>query len=356
MFRLAALWLAVAATACFSGLSETNLDSDLSDSCPTCSHHGTGGNGSTAGKSTASGAGTTGGTTTSSTASVAGSTSGSASSSTTAATSSGGSNSSGTAGGSSGLVTCNGGINNNTIFDCNSDPFYSGTAEGCPAAWLGSQLIDFNTCSPICSATVSAVSPQGVTVAGTSQLVDPVYGTFHFCLPPQTTFETTATAPGYPTFIYGEIDGQLGESMPQMGMLSSDSLSAFASFIPGGVDLLGSGALVVWVDDLDNCGTADSRAGWSMSLADEAGNPYPDGGYSTLYIDSAGFPDSTLGATSAYGTMLIYNINPSVAQFPSFHVSTPAGSACQLVNPEIGFTGRVQIGAGLISEQSVFIE
>ncbi len=252
-------------------------------------------------------------------------------------------------------MTCGSGINTNTIFDCNSDPYYAGDAGDCPADWLGSQIIDFDSCSPVCGATVSAVSPSGVTVAGTSQLTDPVYGTFHFCVPAGTVFETTATAAGYPTFIYGEIQGQLSLDMPQFGMLSTSTLSAFSAFIPGSVNPADA-AIVIFINDYDGCGGADATAGWSMSLTDENGNPYPDGGYTSLYVGSSGFPEAALTATSTYGTMIIYNIDTSIAQFPTLHVTAPPGSACQFVNPLIGFTGRIQVGPGIFSEQCIFIE
>jgi hypothetical protein len=233
--------------------------------------------------------------------------------------------------------------------------YYVGTAAPCTGPWLGTQVVDFSSCLPICGATASAVAPSGVVVAGTSQLTESSYGTFHYCLPPATTFETTVTAAGYATFVYGEIQGQLGINMPQFGMIQTTTLSAFSAFVPGGINM-SKGGLVIFVFDIDGCGGANAAAGWTMSLTDESGNAYPSGGYSTLYINSSGFPDPTLNSTSAYGVQLIYNIDPSVAQFPTLHAAPPSGSPCQSINQFIGFTGRIQVGAGIFSEQGIFIE
>ena len=261
-----------------------------------------------------------------------------------------------TGGASGGLLTCQDMTSGNpTLFDCSTDVYYNGTAAPCSGPWLGSQIVDFSSCLPICGATASAVAPSGVTVAGTQQLTDPTYGTFHYCLPPATTFEPTATGSGYATFVYGEIEGQLGMNLPQFGMIQTTTLTAFSPFVPGGINMA-DGNIVLFVFNVDGCGGANAEAGWTMSLTDESGNAYPAGGYSTLYINSSGFPDQTLSSTSAYGVQLIYNIDPTVAQFPNLISTPPSGSPCQVINKFIGFTGHIQVGPGIFSEQGIFIE
>jgi hypothetical protein len=216
-------------------------------------------------------------------------------------------------------------------------------------------VVDFTSCVPICGATASAVASTGVIVAGTQQLTDPGFGTFHYCVPANTTFEPTVTGTGYATFVYGEIKGQLSIQMPQFGMITQDTLMAFSSVISGGINMA-DGALVTFVFNEDGCGDTNYAAGWTMSLIDESGNPYPAGGYTTLYIDASGLPSESATSTSPYGVELIYNIDPSIAQYPTLVVTPPAGSACQPVNSFVGFTGRIEVGPGIFSEQGVFVE
>ncbi len=276
---------------------------------------------------------------------------GSSSDSSCSSTSSGGSASTGAACGASG-----GASGSNQIFDCSNIDFYSGDGGGCPAAWLGSQVDDFESCSPICGATVQAQDRAGVTVAGTEQLTQAPGGSFRFCLPADTTFETLVSAPGYPNFVYAEITGQLAVDIPMIGLLSTDELAAFQVFINGGLNPA-DGALVAFFVNVDDCadGPGTAEDGWTLTLQDESCAPYPDGGYQMLYIDSAGFPNPTLTQTSPYGVAILYNIDPSVAQFPKLVATNPAAK-CQLVNQAIGFTGNVQVGPGFYSEVGFFLE
>ncbi len=276
--------------------------------------------------------------------------------------SSGGASGSGSSGGSStgGGVVCgaSGGNASNLIFDCNNFKNYDGDAGSCPGDWLGSRVIDFESCKPVCNAQVQAQGPDGVPIAGTAQLSDPATGLFHFCLPSSLTFEPTVTATGYSTFVYAEIEGQLEVDMPNFGMLSNEELDAFGGLLPNGGLQKADGALVVFILNTDNCGggtAGGASTGWVFSLTGEDGGSYPDGGYSTLYIDSAGFP-APGPSTSAYGIGLLYNIDPAVAAFPTLQAQPPAGSRCTVINRQIGFTGRVLVGADLFSEAGIVVE
>jgi hypothetical protein len=283
-----------------------------------------------------------------------GSASGSASSQTSSAASSPGSTSSAQAASSSAAPVCGaGGGAGSTVFVCSSATDYRGDARSCPADWFGTVLIDNQSCAPICGATVQAQDPEGVPIEGTAQLSDPVDGTFHFCLPAGATFETVITAPGYGTYYYGEIQGQLAADVPVLGMLSAKSLSAFTAFLPGGFDPT-RGAIAVTSNPLDVCGTPERKAGFAVSLLDGDGGPFPDGGYQLIYLDSAALPDPSLTATSTLGVAILYDIDTTVTTFPILQIENPDAGACQeLVNQEVGFTGRVEIAPGAFSEEPI---
>jgi hypothetical protein len=254
------------------------------------------------------------------------------------------------------LVDGGGGNQTNTIFNCSAVPYYEGDAGNCPGTWFGTEVIDFETCVPVCGASVQALSPEGIPIAGTAQYSQPPIGAFHYCLPTDTTFEATVTAPGYPTFYYGEIQGQVLTDLPSFGMLSTNELSTFADFLQPPLSLT-EGAIVAFGVDLDGCGGLGGQAGWIVSLTpDDDGGVYAPGGYQVLYIDVTGFPNPALTSTSAYGVAILYNIDPSVATFPYLHAVPPDGGACHLINAELGFTGRVQTGAGIFAEQGLFVE
>jgi hypothetical protein len=339
--RVSILSLAVAAAGCFTGESQIQVGGSGGGSATTTRR------GESGGRETGGGT-SSGGQSSSSGTSSGGSSSG-------AGSSSGGSS-------TASMVMCGGAGStggSNLIFDCTNLANYAGDAGGCSADWLGSQVADFEACSPICGASVQAQTPAGVPIAGTAQLSDPATGTFHYCLPPDTTFEPTVTATGYSTFVYGEIRGQLAVDLPLFGMLSNEELSAFSNFLPGGGLNKADGALVAFLFNTDDCGGGNAggaSAGWALSLAQQDGGVYPDGGYVTLYIDSSGFPDPMLKVTSVYGVALLYNIDPSAGSFPTLLAKGPAGGPCQNVNPEVGFTGRVLVGPDYFSEQGIFIE
>jgi hypothetical protein len=256
---------------------------------------------------------------------------------------------------SSAAPVCNPGGGADAIFQCDSVDDYEGDAGGCPGDWFGSQLIDYQSCASICGATVQALDPAGVPIEGTAQLSDPVGGTFHFCLPAGATFETAITAPGYGTYYYGEIQGQLSVHVPAIGLLSAASLSAFAAFIPGGFDPA-RGAIAVPTNASDLCVNPDKKAGFVVSLTDADGGAFPDGGYQLIYLSAGGFPDPSLTATSTLGIAIVYDIDPAVTTFPTLRFSNPDAGACQeVVNEEVGFTGRVEIAAGVFSEQGIFL-
>ena len=267
---------------------------------------------------------------------------------TTQASSGGGSTSMGLVCGASG-----GGSGNSQLFNCTNVSSYSGDAGSCETAWLGSQVIDFESCSPVCGATVEAVDSTGVTVAGTQQLSALPNGYFGFCLPEDITFEPTVTAPGYATFVYSEVKGQLSVTIPIFGMLSANELSAFSVFIQGGLNP-DQGALVAFFVPASSCSGMSPEAGWTISLTDDNGDPYPDGGYTTLYISAEGLPMPGT-ATSPYGVALLYNIDPTVGQFAKVQATNPT-STCQVVNQFVGFTGRIEVGPNIFSEQGIFLE
>ncbi len=354
----AALTLAVAGTGCFTPESQITVEGNGGGGGSTTHHNvastrsNSGGGSGTS--SSDSGSGTSSNSSGSSSVSSSSSTSAPGSSSSSSASTS---ESSSSGSSSSGPMACGasgGGSGSNQLFNCSNLTNFNGDGGGCPEDWLGTQVIDFESCSPICGATVEAVDSTGVTVAGTQQLSQPPGGLFRFCLPANTTFETTVTAPTYSNFVYGEIQGQVAVDLPMLGLLSNEELSAFAVFISGGLNPA-DGALVAFIVNLDDCGGADAAAGWTITLTDESGNAYPSGGYETLYIDSTGFPNPTLTSTSAYGVAILYNINPSIAQYPTLH-ATSSGSGCQLVNQLVGFTGRIEVGPNLFSEQGLFVE
>jgi hypothetical protein len=341
--RLCAACLAVAAAGCTTE-STIGVGGD------------NGGGGATRRSSTTRGGGGTTKSSTSEGSSASSGGSGSSSDSATTSTTSQASSSSGGSTTSMGLVcgASGGGSGTNQLFNCTNVNDYSGDAGSCTQAWLGSQVIDYETCTPVCGATVEAVDPTGVTIGGTQQLSGLPNGYFEFCLPPDTTFEPTVTAPGYSNFVYAEVKGELSVGIPMLGMLSSVELSAFAVFITGGLDPA-KGALVAFFVPASSCSGTSPEAGWTISLTDVNGTPYPDGGYNTLYIDSSGFPSATLTATSPYGVALLYDIDPTVGQFAKVQATNPS-SSCQVVNQFVGFTGRLEVGPNLFSEQGIFLE
>jgi hypothetical protein len=243
-----------------------------------------------------------------------------------------------------------------TLFDCLNIGDYSGDAGGCPADWFGSKTLDYSSCKPICGASVQAQSPAGVPIEGTAVLSDPIHGTFHFCLPAGVTFETVIAAPSYGTYYYGEIQGQLGTNVPIVGMLSASSLSAFGSFVPGGLDPT-RGALAVPIDPQDECDFGpEQKAGYTVTLLNKDGGVFPDGGYELLYLSASGYPDPALTATSELGIAIFYDIDTSVTTFPLLKFGTPDGGACKIINAQLGFTGRIQVAPGAFSEEAIFVE
>ena len=54
--------------------------------------------------------------------------------------------------------------------------------------------------------------------------------------------------------------------------------------------------------------------------------------------------------------VIIYNIDPSIATFPTLHATNPNADGCVMANESLGFTGRIQVGPNIFSEGGIFLE
>jgi hypothetical protein len=217
----------------------------------------------------------------------------------------------------------------------------------CPSGQLGfsSQLIDFLQCTTINGATVTALDPNGVPYQATSA-ISSGDGAFGLCLPQDSPFTLEANAATYPTAYVAELQGVQAQNITQVGMVSSEFLTAFASFFPGGLDLA-LGTVIVKVNTSKQCSQA--QAGWTVGIDLPDGGSLPDGGYQLVYTSSTGVPTSGLTSTQLSGGAIFYDIDPTLSDFFEITYQNPDAGGCTPTNASFGFTGRVYVTGSAVS-------
>ncbi len=321
-FLLAPLALA----ACFQANSTTPVQGDTVGCTQNCAHHGSGGAGGTSSGASSSAAGaTTGG---------GSSTGGATTSATSSGSSSGGSTS---AAALAGEYVCP---------QAAVPPLTTTCPDGFP---LPCQIVDLIYCTPVVGATINAIGADGVTIAGASTHTDS-NGAFVFCLPFETAFTVQATAQGYVSTNLAEIllplDGgaapNLGQ-VGQIGLLQTEFVDALSLFVPGGYDQ-SEGLVVAAVGGTGACVTADAGIGWTLSIALADGGAFPDGGYTQLYLSPNEVASSSTTTTAA-GVGLFVNVDIPTDDYIYVYAAKADQGICPLLNPEVGFTGRLLLGA-----------
>ena len=210
-------------------------------------------------------------------------------------------------------------------------------------------MYDLDSCQALCGATVQLLDENDAPIAGASAIANANTGEADICLPGSFTYSPSASATGYPLFYYGEIQDQLTQPIPGLGMIDTTTLSAFANFVPGYHP--GLALMDINVTSQSQC---PNNAGWSVALALPDGGAWPDGGAQVLYVDTTGVPNSALTATTSWGVAVV-GADPSISTLVELQFSNPDAGACQPLNPFIGFTGRIRIGANAVSVQAIVL-
>lgn len=185
---------------------------------------------------------------------------------------------------------------------------------------------------------MQAIDPNGVPYAGTSA-VTASNGTFGVCLPEQGPFTVEVMAASYPTTFVAEMEGVEAQQITQLGLISSDFLTAISPLFPGGYNPA-LGTVVVKVNSTLECHPAE--AGWTVGLTFPDGGSLPDGGYQLVYI-AGGVPMTGLTATQAAGAAVLYNIDTSLSTFFVVTYGNPDAGGCEPTNTAFGLTGRVYV-------------
>ncbi|MHB8416861.1 MAG: hypothetical protein ACYDCL_02210 [Myxococcales bacterium] len=341
---LAVMALAFAA-GCFPGQSNSQVPGGGNGACARCGH-GNGGSGS-AGNGGSGSAGNSGSGSAGAASSAGSSGSGSPS----------GSGSGSSSGGSTGAV-CeayvipDGGLDQ--PFDC-TGPFFYGDGGSCPEDWFGTNIIDYNDCQRACGVAFDLLDANGVPT-NHSMTSDPVTGSVLLCLPasPPLTYTPSVSGPGYETFYYGEMQGELAFDLPAIGILKQSELTLLESFFNDQLDLT-KAAAVFFVYGLNGqCGRLGQGTGWTVQLAyPDGGGLYPDGSYDVFYLNGI---QSFGTSTTSYGVALVANIDVSTGTFVVPVYSNPDAGGCSVQNAALGFTGRLYVAPGDYSEQGIFLE
>jgi hypothetical protein len=243
-----------------------------------------------------------------------------------------------------------------TPFDCTHiAPIYGGDAGSCTADWFGTVITDYGTCQPVCGITLQLLGGDGLPIAGGSVDSDPVTGSVHLCLASGQTYTPSITGQNYVPAFWAEIQGELTDPIGHFGVFGTAELAALAEALPGHLDPTKAAALVYGDSMSGQCAANGQYEGWTISLAFEDGGAYPAGSYGVLYFGDAGLPVPGLSATSNYGVAIVQDIDPSLGDFvvPVF-TKTDAG-ACPLQNAAVGYSGRLRVAAGSVSEQPIMM-
>ena len=214
----------------------------------------------------------------------------------------------------------------------------------CPSGVaLASQVIDGTNCVPLPGAVVAALGANGAPLQSASAVAD-ANGAFAFCVPYATPFTVTATATGYLTTYVAEVslaaDGGDQPPMSQIAMVEQNFLAAFGSLVPGGYDPT-KGFGVAAIAGTDACLAAST--GWTISLSLPDGGAIEDGGYTLMYLAVDKLPDSTLTETTSRGAAVMLNI--AFSGYLLMDATNPDAGACPLINAQLGYTGRILVGA-----------
>ncbi|HUB09219.1 MAG TPA: hypothetical protein VMB50_19590 [Myxococcales bacterium] len=242
-------------------------------------------------------------------------------------------------------------------FDCTGiSPDYAGDGGGCPNDWFGTTITDYATCGAVCGITVQLLDPNGLPLAGYSQQSDPVTGDVYWCMQQNgLVYTPSVTGTNYHTFYYGEIDGELASPIPHLGVFDDTTISALSAFLPG-IDITKATAIFFTFGN-DQCGDSSFASGWTVTLAYDDGGVYPPSQYKVLYIDDAGLPSDSLTATSDFGVAFMGNVDVPTGTFlrPVYTYLADAGQ-CAVANEALGYTGRLYMSPGNVSEQGIFLQ
>ncbi len=209
---------------------------------------------------------------------------------------------------------------------------------------------DLATCGAVCGATVTLLDQNGAPISGASALSNATTGVVEICLPGDYTYTPTVSATGYPLFYYGEIQTQLSEPLTGLGMLSNSSVAAFGSLFSGYSST--GDTLVIFTYTYGQC---PDSSGWNVSLALPDGGAWPSS-YTAYYSEAGtGYPSSALTATSSYGVAVLVDVDPTVSPVAQLVFTNPDAGACPSINREIGFTGRIRLGAGDFSVEPILV-
>jgi hypothetical protein len=209
---------------------------------------------------------------------------------------------------------------------------------------FSSQIVDILACTTVDGANVQALDPNGIPYTQSAAVTSST-GTFGVCLPGNEPFTLEMTAAMYPTTYFGELEGEQGEALPQLGLISSEFLAVAGAIIPNGFNSV-LGVVIVKVNSTFACSMAQS--GWSVGISLPDGGALPDGGYQLVYINGA-IPMPGLTSTQAAGAAILYNIDPTLSEFFVINYSNPDAGACQATNVAFGLTGRVYVPGNAVS-------
>ncbi|HUB09220.1 MAG TPA: hypothetical protein VMB50_19595 [Myxococcales bacterium] len=239
-----------------------------------------------------------------------------------------------------------------TPFDCTHiAPFYEGDAGSCTADWFGTVITDYGTCQPVCNLTLQLIGSDGLPIAGQSVESDPTTAVVHLCVPDGETYTPYVSGQDYAPAFWAEIQGQLLDTIGHFGVFGTAELALLIQALGGQLDPNKAAALVYAASVTGQCNLGDAEQGWTISLAFEDGGAYPPGSYSVIYFGDAGVPQKGLSATSSFGVAILQDIDPTMGGFVVPIFTKADAGACPLENAAVGYSGRLHVAAGSISEQ-----
>jgi hypothetical protein len=221
-------------------------------------------------------------------------------------------------------------------------------AGGCASGYFVTEVLDLLDCDPVQSGTVQAIDENGVPLPGSVTLA--ADGSFVLCNPGTGPYTPYITAPGYETEYFGELQAGAHYVQEYTAMVSTSSLTALASFFPGGFD----GAQGAIIATIGHNAVCPSPTGWSVWLTDVDGGAI-DGGYRVVYLGASQLPDPTATATTDQGIAVLYDIDLSATSYFGVGASNPDAGACPASAESGIFTGRLYVTANAVSSANFFV-